>query len=127
MKKPKYIYTEYSDGSLFEYYGFKPYIDARAEVFIDKLNGKEDILEEYIKFNLDVEFREEFINKYDFDYYVVSSGNFDLIDYLINYNDINITAPFAGLAGIPEFVWGLFLTAFAVLPIIYFATSNKRK
>lgn len=55
------------------------------------------------------------------------NGIVDKILYITNYNDINITAPFAGLAGIPEFVWGLFLTAFAVLPIIYFATSNKRK
>ena len=81
------LYTEYSDGALFEYYGFKPYIDARAEVFIDKINGKEDILEEYIKFNLDVEFREEFINKYDFDYYVIDKKNKNLVDYLINYKD----------------------------------------
>ena len=55
------------------------------------------------------------------------NGIVDKILYITNYNDINITAPFAGLAGIPEIVWGLFLTAFAVLPIIYFATSNKRK
>ena len=55
------------------------------------------------------------------------NGIVDKILYITNYNDINITAPFAGHAGIPEFVWGLFLTAFAVLPIIYFATSNKRK
>ena len=81
------LYTDYSDGSLFEYYGFKPYLDARAEVFIDKINGKKDILEEYIKFNVDEKFREEFINKYDFDYYVVRRDNFDLINYLINYKD----------------------------------------
>ena len=34
---------------------------------------------------------------------------------------------FAGLAGIHEIIWGLFLTAFAVLPIIYLATSGRRK
>ena len=55
------------------------------------------------------------------------NGMVDKILYITNYNDFNITAPFAGLAGIPEIVWGLFLTAFAVLPIIYFAASNKRK
>ena len=55
------------------------------------------------------------------------NGVVDKILYITNYNDINITTPFAGLAGIPELVWGLFLTAFAVLPIIYLATSNRRK
>ncbi len=55
------------------------------------------------------------------------NGIVDKILYITNYNDINITAAFSGLAGIPEIVWGLFLTAFAVLPIIYRATSNRRK
>ena len=55
------------------------------------------------------------------------NGVVDKILYITNYNDLKITAPFAGLAGIPELVWGLFLTAFAVIPIIYLATSNKRK
>ena len=47
--------------------------------------------------------------------------------YITKYNDIDITSGFAGLAGIPELVWGLFLTAFAVLPIIYLATIGRRK
>lgn len=47
--------------------------------------------------------------------------------YITNYNDIDITSSFAGIAGIPELVWGLFLMAFAVLPIIYLATIGRRK
>jgi hypothetical protein len=47
--------------------------------------------------------------------------------YITKYNDLNITGSFAGLAGIPEIVWGLFLTAFVVFPIIYLATSGRRK
>lgn len=47
--------------------------------------------------------------------------------YITRYNDLNITQSFAGVAGIPEVVWGLFLTAFAVLPIIYLATIGRRK
>ena len=47
--------------------------------------------------------------------------------YITKYNDLHITDSFAGLAGIHEIVWGLFLTAFAVLPIIYLATSGRRK
>ena len=47
--------------------------------------------------------------------------------YITRYNDLDITGSFAGLAGIPELVWGLFLAAFAVLPIIYLATIGRRK
>ncbi|MBQ6017204.1 MAG: hypothetical protein IJL19_04910 [Clostridiales bacterium] len=47
--------------------------------------------------------------------------------YITKYNDLHITGSFAGLAGIPELVWGFFLTAFVVFPIIYLATSGRRK
>lgn len=83
------IYTEYHFGSTFEYYGYKPYLDTRAEVFIKKMNKKEDILEEYIRFNTDISFRDEFIKKYDFDYYVLLDEYFELVEYLINYEDID--------------------------------------
>lgn len=82
------LYTEYSYGSVFEYNGYKPYLDSRAEVFTKKMNNKEDILDEYIKFNLNEEFRDEFIKKYDFDYYLIYSENEELLDYLINYEDV---------------------------------------
>lgn len=55
------------------------------------------------------------------------NGGVAKVLYITRYNDIDITSSFAGLAGIPELVWGLFLTAFAVLPIIYLATIGRRK
>ena len=55
------------------------------------------------------------------------NGVLDKILYITNYNDLDITGSFSGLAGIPEIVWGLFLAAFAILPIIYLATSSRRK
>jgi len=55
------------------------------------------------------------------------NGIVDKILYITNYNNLNITGSFSGLAGIPELVWGLFFTAFAVFPIIYLATSSRRK
>ena len=83
------IFTNVSIGPMLEYFGYKPYIDTRAEVFMKKLNGKENILEEYVKFNLRKDVREEFINKYDFDYYIIEKSNYDLINYLINYKNKN--------------------------------------
>ena len=47
--------------------------------------------------------------------------------YISKYNVFGITDSFAGLAGIHEIIWGLFLTAFAVLPIIYLAMAGRRK
>lgn len=55
------------------------------------------------------------------------NGFVDKILYITNYNDLNITGSFKDLAGIPELVWGMFFTAFAVFPIIYLATSSRRK
>jgi len=55
------------------------------------------------------------------------NGGLAKVLYITRYNDLDITGSFAGLAGIPEIVWGLFLTAFAVLPIIYLATIGRRK
>jgi len=55
------------------------------------------------------------------------NGGVAKVLYITRYNDLDITGSFAGLAGIPELVWGLFLAAFAVLPIVYLATIGRRK
>ena len=47
--------------------------------------------------------------------------------YITRYNDLSITNSLSGLAGIHEIIWGLFFAAFAVFPIIYLATSSRRK
>ena len=47
--------------------------------------------------------------------------------YITRYNDLKITESLSGLAGIHEIVWGVFFVAFAVFPIIYLATSGRRK
>ena len=83
------LYTEYSYGSVFEYHGYKPYLDSRAEVFVEKMNNKEDILDEYIQLCLDENFRDEFIKKYDFDYFVIYSDYEDIVNYLLDYKDID--------------------------------------
>ena len=55
------------------------------------------------------------------------NGVLSKILYITKYNDLAITGSFSGLAGIHEIIWGLFLTAFAVFPIIYLAPSGRRK
>ncbi|MBR3368890.1 hypothetical protein IKG45_03865 [Candidatus Saccharibacteria bacterium] len=66
------IYTGYNDGGYLEFRGYKPYLDPRAEVFIKKNNGKEDILQEWIDFEKRLIEKNDFIDKYDFDYLFVS-------------------------------------------------------
>ena len=89
------LYCDYSDGAFYEYNGYKPYLDSRAEIFIKSMNKKEDILKEYLEFNLKESTRDEFIKKYDFDYYSVDALNLEVVNYLLNYKDINFELVYA--------------------------------
>jgi len=66
------LYTGYNDGPYLEYRGYKCYLDTRAEVFLKSNNKKEDILMEYYKLQTGKLNYKEFLNKYNFDYLVVS-------------------------------------------------------
>ena len=74
------IYTYFNNGAIYEYYGYKAYIDPRAELYLKSYNKKSDVLEEYINLinnKIDVD---KFLDKYKFDYMVVSEK-----DYLCSY------------------------------------------
>lgn len=65
------IYTIYDDGGYLEYRGYKPFIDQRAEVFLKRNNGKSDILKEWWDMRMSAMKKEDFLEKYDFDYLLV--------------------------------------------------------
>lgn len=70
------LYTNFNDGSYYEYFGYKPYIDSRAEVYVKANNKVEDVFFEYynlISGKLNVE---DFVKKYDFDYFVVAENEY---------------------------------------------------
>ena len=69
-KKELKIYTGFDFGGYLEYRGYKPYLDPRMEVFLKNNNGKEDIYIEWYKMNEGDTEKQEFLNKYDFDYFV---------------------------------------------------------
>jgi len=46
--------------------------------------------------------------------------------YINRYCDVDLTAPFGGLAGIPGFVWGIFLFIIAALPMIYLSLGKRK-
>lgn len=65
------IFTDFSEGSMFVYYGYHPYIDSRMEVYTPRYTGGNDIWSEYIDMHMGDIDVVEFINKYHFDYFSV--------------------------------------------------------
>ena len=76
------LYTGYNDGSYFEFSGYHPYIDGRAEIFLKRNNKKEDILDEYFSVYYGKTDIAKFLEKYDFDYLVVGKDSYFLYNYL---------------------------------------------
>ena len=76
------LYVGYNDGSYFEFSGYHPYIDGRAEIFLKSNNKKEDILDEYFSVYYGKTDIAKFLEKYDFDYLVVGKDSYFLYNYL---------------------------------------------
>ena len=77
------LYADYNNGSYFEYSCYRPYMDSRAEIFIKKNNGKEDIFDEACKVKKGTINYKKFLQKYDFDYIIVEDDD-SLYYYLKN-------------------------------------------
>lgn len=76
------LYAGYNDGSYFEYSGYHPYMDGRAEIYLKSNNKKEDILDEYFDVYYGKTDISKFLEKYDFDYLIVGKENYFLYNYL---------------------------------------------
>ena len=70
--KSAIVYSSFNDGGFIEYYGYKPYIDPRAEVFLKVNNHKEDIFKEYYELQHNRINSTDFLNKYRFDYLFIN-------------------------------------------------------
>lgn len=68
------LFTGYNNGGYMEYRGYKSYIDQRAEVFLKSNNKKEDIFIEYYNLCDGTISSKEFLDKYKFDYLLVSEN-----------------------------------------------------
>lgn len=79
------LYTDYNNGGYPEYRGLKSYIDPRAEVFLKKFNGKEDILEEF--FNRKPTTIPYMFYKYKFTHLLVTKNDKDILMYLFEHAD----------------------------------------
>lgn len=81
--KDSIIYAGYNYGGYIEYFGYKCYIDPRAEVFLKANNKKDDIFLEYYNLENGKLYYKDFLNKYNFDYLII--GLYE--DILFNYID----------------------------------------
>ena len=73
-----------------EYKGYHPYIDGRAEVFLKDNNGEFDYLAEYNEVMNGKLYYKDFVNKYNFNYLIVSDREQLLRMSLKNDNDYTI-------------------------------------
>ena len=75
------LFTDYNNGSFYLFNDIKVFVDSRAEVYMKEYNGGQDILSDYIKLG-DYYFYKDIIDKYEFDYFALSSRD-DLVYYLL--------------------------------------------
>ena len=69
------VFTGYAEGGYAEWKGLTPYIDPRAEVYLKGMNQKEDILYEYFDVFYGRADTEAFLDKYGFQYVMLTEGN----------------------------------------------------
>lgn len=82
------LFNDFNNGPYLEYKGYRTYIDSRAEVFIKKINHKEDIFNEYFEVLIGKINYEKFINKYNFSVLIVTKDS-NIYDYLNNNSNFN--------------------------------------
>ncbi len=83
------IYNDFNYGSYLEFYDIPVFIDSRAEVFMKRFNGNDDIISDYENMR-EYSKMEEVLKKYDFNYALVYENS--EINYFLknseNYKEI---------------------------------------
>lgn len=69
------LYTGYNDGGYAEFMGLKPYIDPRAEVFVEKNNKQKDVMKEYYNLQFGQLYYRDVLEEYDFTHLLVSRAD----------------------------------------------------
>ena len=81
------LYTGFNSGQYLEFNGYHPYIDGRAELFLEKNNGEFDYYEEYYDLKKAYIYYKDFLDKYDFNYIITSTEDVYLRTSLLNDED----------------------------------------
>lgn len=88
------VYTIH--GSVMEFFGYKPYIDMRLELYSKAKNKKKDIIKEYLDVRSGKLYFPDFVEKYKFDYILTEKGELeytymkDVQGYRLIYQDENL-------------------------------------
>ena len=88
------LYAGFNEGAFLEFHGYKPYLDARAELFLKEKNGQFDYFSEYLDAISGRIYYKDFLDKYGFTHIVVPTGENHLYisilhdaDYEVGYTD----------------------------------------
>lgn len=84
--RPVSLWTGYNDGPYAEFCGIPCYMDARAEVFLPKLNHKKDVFAEYTSLRSGLLDYHDFMKRYHFTH-LLTTTNDPLYTYLKNDKD----------------------------------------
>ena len=68
------LYTNFNDGQYLEFNGYHPYIDGRAELFLEKNNNEFDYFGEYYDLMTARIYYKDFIDKYQFNYLILNKS-----------------------------------------------------
>lgn len=79
------LYTGFNDGGLAEFRGLSAYIDPRAEVFVKKVNRKDDIMLEYRYLQEGSVYYKSVLDKYEFTHLLV--GKADILSTYLPFDD----------------------------------------
>ena len=69
------LYSGYNDGGYVEFMGLKPYIDPRAEVFVEKNNHAKDVMKEYYELQYGKVYYKDVLDSYAFTHLLVSRSD----------------------------------------------------
>lgn len=83
---PVSLWTGYNEGPYAEFQGLPCYIDARAEVFLPKLNHKKDVFAEYVSLRSGELDYHDFVKRYHFTHLLTTTNDI-LYTYLKNDKD----------------------------------------
>jgi hypothetical protein len=84
------LYTGFDNGPYMEFNGYHPYIDCRAELFLKDNNGEYDYMAEIYHLSTASIYYKDFLNRYNFNYLIVQSGEEYLYSSLIHDDDYEI-------------------------------------
>ena len=98
-KEPISLYANFNDGQYLEFKGFHPYIDGRAELFLEKNNKDFDYYGEYCDITSAEMYYRDFVDKYSFNYLILDKiSDSYLYESLLHDSDFETACDFEDIA-----------------------------